>query len=108
MTWSDIRETKHRGAKGDPMMTQCELVEQHTGQVDVRWIPQQFAKRLKVLQIRTREGRWMVTNVYGSKPMSYLEKHERDFKHQRDASDILKGGAYNLGLVEGLQREENS
>jgi len=52
------------------------------------WIPENFAHKGKFLKIKGDDG-WEVIFV-GQIRLSheYIEEHERDYKHQREVSDI--------------------
>lgn len=57
------------------------------------WIPQQFAVRGKLIQIKNELGNWGSTwEVVSTGEMalsgSYVRELERDYLHQRRASDI--------------------
>lgn len=57
----------------------------------VVWIPEQLARVGATLVTNDRPWEnWEVREVYKTNriPHSYLLKYERDYKHQRDASDI--------------------
>lgn len=65
------------------------IVEYHTA-----WIPEQFAQTDKIIDLKDagEDGGWSrgwkVINVYGRAAEEYVIEHERDYKHQRKASDI--------------------
>lgn len=69
---------------------QCEMRSQQT--VQTAWIPEKFAEvgRVLILGKRTPDApRWTVTVAGDMRlPGSYLTEHERDYKTQRQASDI--------------------
>jgi hypothetical protein len=80
-------------AKKDPWMRQCkfETVEPPI-KIDVAWIDEKFAKVGKKVYFKD-EGAdpteiWIITEVWSRKRESYVAKHERDYLHQRKASDI--------------------
>ncbi len=62
---------------------QCKLVRGTTTQVT--WIPDSFAKIGKYLKIHGEDG-WQVSSVYDR--VARHELRERDYLHQREASDI--------------------
>jgi hypothetical protein len=65
--------------------TQCRL---RRGAVEqVAWIPSSFAVHGKYVRIRDVDG-WRVTSVGAEQSAEYRREHERDFRHQREASDI--------------------
>jgi len=95
--------------------TQCILrrrLEDRSEQVDTAWIPTQFAKVGKVLKLRTVPERpdcfggalagmhpnenaatawvdgWRVAETGNTRDAAWLLDHERDWKTQRQASDI--------------------
>lgn len=69
---------------------QCEMRSQQT--VQVAWIPEKFAEigRVLIFGKRTPDApRWTVTTVSNMRlEESYLVAHERDYKTQRQASDV--------------------
>lgn len=73
-----------------PFYRQCAMKSQGTHQV--AWIPEKFAEvgRVLILGKRTPDApRWEVTIVGDMRlEESYLVAHERDYKTQRQASDI--------------------
>lgn len=85
---------------------QCKLVRDEDNSVHVAWIPEQFAKVGKMLALRVRpltiqtgclveelpgtewlDG-WRVDEVWTRASEEYVRDHERDFKTQREASDV--------------------
>lgn len=65
---------------------QCTLKKKDRWQT--AWIPTEFAIRGKVLKIKSDDG-WVVETVgLHRQAEDYLLKHERDYLHQRKASDI--------------------
>ena len=59
----------------------------------VAWIPDQFAVVGKVIDLRDEKGEWsrgwIVRDVYPQRlKYEYVREHERDYKSQREASDI--------------------
>jgi hypothetical protein len=65
--------------------TQCRL--QRGAIQQVAWIPSAFAVRNKYVRIKEVDG-WRVVSVGAEMPAEYMPEHERDFRHQREASDI--------------------
>jgi hypothetical protein len=65
--------------------TQCKLRRGITQQT--AWIPSEFAVRDRYVRIRNEDG-WRVISVGGTQSAEYVREHERDFRHQRQASDI--------------------
>ena len=67
------------------------LLSSTSGLIETAWIPAKFATKGRILKIQEggkwRDG-WKVVTVYGSKLEEYLLDHERDFCHQREASDV--------------------
>ena len=76
------------------MYTQCVLKRPSDGGflVDNAWIPSEFAKLGKVLKIKQDDNIWQdgwkVTSVGTTRNIEWLQTHERDYLHQREASDI--------------------
>jgi len=72
------------------LFTQVELLH-ISGLIEIAWIPAKYAIKGKMLRIceggKWRDG-WKVEITYGSKLEEYLLDHERDFCHQRKASDV--------------------
>jgi len=69
---------------------QCRL-KRVNGQVDMVWIPEDFAHKGKYIQVLRKgfwENGWQVIEVYDRASEEYLLKHERDYKVQRAASDV--------------------
>ena len=69
---------------------QCHL-RHVNGVVDYAWIPERFAQKGKFLKIRNNgqwEDHWQVVEVYGKKQFTEIELKERDYLHQRRASDV--------------------
>jgi hypothetical protein len=65
--------------------TQCKLRKKNIFQY--AWIPSEFAVLKKVLKIKNDNG-WVVEEVYSSLAKEHVEIHERDYKKQRQASDL--------------------
>ena len=69
---------------------QCQLGRGQ--QVDVAWIPEQFAVLNKYLRIKKEDGEengWQVKTVGANRVNgAYLKEHERNYLTQREASDI--------------------
>lgn len=52
------------------------------------WIPENFAHKGKFLKIKDEDG-WEVVSVSQIRlSQEYIETHERDYKYQRQVSDI--------------------
>lgn len=78
-------------SKKETMYKQCTLKSGNS--VQVAWIPSEFAKQGKPIRLGKKpaptDPNWIVEVV--SEPEvsgSYLAEHERDYKTQREASDI--------------------
>ena len=88
MTWGPVEEK--RGRK-DMFYKQCTLRHEKTSSVRTSWIPEQFAKEGKILDIKEGEHwvkGWKVVDVFTRASEEYVVEHERDYKTQRKASDI--------------------
>jgi hypothetical protein len=61
-------------------------------QIDHSWLPERYAKKNKILKIKTEdsewENGWVVCNVYEGKDEKYVLANERNYIHQRKISDI--------------------
>lgn len=69
---------------------QCQL-KRINGQVDMVWIPEDFAHKGKYIKIRRGkawENGWKVIEVYDRASEEFVLKRERDYLVQRSASDI--------------------
>lgn len=64
---------------------QCRLRCGSTEQV--AWVPSEFAVQGKYIRIKDVDG-WRVISVGAERPAEYVREYERDFRHQREASDI--------------------
>lgn len=70
------------------LLTQAGFVNQ------LAWLPEEYAVKGRVLDLKDRETKewsrgWVVGTVY--EPIldyDYIRDHERDYKTQREASDI--------------------
>jgi hypothetical protein len=76
------------------MYTQCDLRRDSVTQT--AWIPSKFAVIGQYIRIRRNsnsewEGGWEVVAVYGQMSSDYVRGHERDYRGQREASDIALG-----------------
>jgi hypothetical protein len=76
-------------------MLQCRLIMQDLGGswVQTAWIPRKFAVKGKLLDLKNEEGEWSkgweVIEVFKlDLDYDYVREHERDYKKQREASDI--------------------
>ena len=52
-------------------------------QVDVAWIPSEFAKKKKILKVKKGDvwvDGWEVVEVGSTKEAEFVEKHARDFR----------------------------
>mgnify|MGYP001599709348 FL=1 len=78
-------------------MRQCALARGST--MTVAWIPVEFAVPGRMLDLKGQDRMtgdldkwscgWMVAQVFATRlPEFYVRDHERDYKHQREASDI--------------------
>lgn len=71
---------------------QCTLTNQANMQTQIAWIPEKFAELGRRLILGKREPgapQWQVMMVSDMRlEGSYLADHERDYKTQRQASDI--------------------
>jgi len=58
----------------------------------VSWIPEKFADKGRVLKLKGDDGvwsnGWIVQETYGNNTKEFILSHERDYAHQREASDI--------------------
>ena len=83
------------------MFRQCWLTRpySHRGGQDAvdnhfAWIPEEFAKKGKVVDILDAEGNgkwskgWTVHDVFTRATDEYVREHETDHKRQRKASDV--------------------
>ena len=78
------------------MYTQCELheVRMYVSGVTlpyhkhVGWIPTKFAKIGKLVEIDGIDYLLKVANVYSTKTEEWVLAHERDWKKQREMSDV--------------------
>ncbi len=72
--------------------TQCEFrqpTDDNGGYISaVAWIPSEFAKKGKIIRIDGEEGVWLVTQVWATKEESWVIDRERDYKNQREVSDV--------------------
>ncbi len=69
----------------------------------VTWLPEEFAKVGKVLDLKMPnewDRGWTVKEVFTTKPEEYVREHERDYRTQSLASDKTTP---NKGL--GLKKE---
>lgn len=69
---------------------QCEL-RRVSGHLEVAWIPEEFARKGKYLRIKRGEkweNGWEVVAVYDRASAEQVEKNERLYLVQREASDI--------------------
>jgi len=76
--------------------TQCTMEKLLVGGarlITVSWIPTQFAKRDKVLELRNHkdeafEADWRVVHVGATRDADFVEDRSRDYLRQRGVSDI--------------------
>lgn len=89
-------EDPPRGRK-DMFYKQCTMAKETLDgpgicQYHTAWIPEQFAREGKLIGIKNGDGTWdegwKVIGVHGRASEEYVVEHERDYKHQRKASDI--------------------
>lgn len=69
---------------------QCDL-RRVNGSREMAWIPEQFATRgafLKIKRDGTWENGWEVLAVYARRAADQVIVEERDYLHQREASDV--------------------
>lgn len=68
--------------------TQCRLRSDTTEKT--AWIPTRYAKAGSVVEIGKRfQGRlWQVVSCGATLDAEYVEEHERDYRTQREASDV--------------------
>lgn len=67
------------------------------------WLPEEFARVGRVVDLKFLYGweeGWTVRDVYTTRPEEYVREHERDYRHQAEASDKTTP---NRGL--GLERK---
>lgn len=66
----------------------------------VSWLPEQFAKKGLVLDLKNVNGEWeegwRVDEVWTAATQEYVREHERDYRHQAEASDKFTP---NKGLI---------
>jgi hypothetical protein len=80
-------------SKKDSWYRQCkfETVEEPK-KVDVAWVPEKFAAVGKKVYFGDKrpnpEPIWIVAEVYGRKPESWVVEHHMDHRHQRKMSDV--------------------
>lgn len=79
---------------------QCKVSKPLAGGTDIHvaWIPERYARAGKTISFKiavSDEGRtdiwdgpWTVDEVWGRVSEEYVREHERDYKTQREASDI--------------------
>jgi len=68
---------------------QCTL--QKSDSIQTAWIPQKFAKLWSFLEIKMEGGwdnGWQVILVGNIQPSDYVKESSRDYRNQREASDI--------------------
>lgn len=66
---------------------QCRL--ENCNQVQMVWIPEERAKLASYLHLGKSEALWLVTWVSDERqPEKRVMDYERDYLHQREASDI--------------------
>lgn len=74
-------------------MTQCRLErpEGHSTAVQIAWIDSEFAKRGKIVKIKTGDewdDGWKVVKVGSTQDAKIVADRERDFKKHRSATDV--------------------
>jgi hypothetical protein len=75
------------------LSSQCRLIQPNgkgSYRFDVAWIPKDKAVVGKWLRIDGKEGNWQVAEVWSTRPEASLIENERNYRKQRDASDIDK------------------
>lgn len=82
-------------ADKDPWMRQCKYrTVEPPHKVGVSWIPEKFATVGKTIYFGKKDQPpeerelWEVIEVWARKRESEVVKHERDYKHQREVSDV--------------------
>jgi hypothetical protein len=74
---------------------QCKL---RNGNVyTVGWIDAIHARIGNWVKMKSDESEWIVAEVWSKLSKEYVEEHERDYRKQRKASDILSGTRYKQG-----------
>jgi len=70
--------------------TQCELKQKTDAGtlVDIRWIPSSLAKMNSFIRVKETGELWQITAKFATKNWEEVNKDSRDYKHQREASDI--------------------
>ncbi len=75
---------------GEVMYQQCKL--RRSGVLMISWIPEQYAKKDKILKIKSGDGwqnGWKVAEVFEKKNTeSTVMSLSRSYLHQREVSDI--------------------
>jgi len=65
---------------------QCLMVK--NGMYQISWLPERFAKTGKFLKLKEDDG-WEVKEVYGPElDEAIVNERSRDYRKQREASDI--------------------
>ena len=73
---------------------QCRLSRQNKGKMETitTWLPEEFAKIGKVLELETSGGEWengwAICEVFSRKKTKEVAERERDYKKHRLNSDI--------------------
>ena len=73
---------------------QCKVTRKvgEATEVVVTWLPEYFAKVGEVIDLDSHEGKrekgWAVSEVYDRRPSKEVAERERDYKKNREASDV--------------------
>lgn len=73
----------------DTKYTQCQL--EKGNKTEISWIPAKFAQPGKYIKLKADNGwddGWKVVETYATMDEESLRLKERDYRNQRDASDI--------------------
>lgn len=68
---------------------QCKLFNGNV--YTIGWIDSTLAKLGQWVKMKSDDSEWVVAEVWGKLSKEYVEEHERDYRKQRKASDILSG-----------------
>ena len=78
----------------DELFVQC-LLTKWTSDGNLKtvsWLPEKFAYSGRVLKLKSDDGTWnngwVVQETYNARTKDFVLSHERDYAHQREASDI--------------------
>jgi hypothetical protein len=73
---------------------QCEMRKpvEHGEKVHTAWIPEKYAVKDKYIKIKWEDGKWedgwRVSYIGGKREAKFAEERSRDYKYQREESDI--------------------